>query len=172
MVILGATLLWSTDASSRFGEIAPVAQSSVISLGITQVSEGDDFATRVLANRWNMSGGPQPDFPTVLGGIDRGSFISSGGTWQMTSAGNDPGIWLLPSGISVTQKILKLGDRYPIDSSHYSLLSFYLCSDSAGTSNILWFLDQAPRQEHAQDREASLQARALCRPRRITRRRV
>lgn len=158
LVVVAGSMIWSSEARSWFGESAPTAQSSTISIGTTQVSEGDDFATRILRHPWDMTEGPQPDFPTVFGFIDRASFNSSGGIWQMTTLGNDPGIWLLPSGISNTQEVLKLGDRYPIDSSHYSLLSFYLCSDSAGTSNILWFLDQSPHTQFAESYFISIDA--------------
>ncbi len=150
LIVIISTMIWNLDAQSWIGQNIGAQASASISLGTTVVGEGDDFATRVLGLPWDMVIGPQPDFPTALAGIDRGSFSTSSGIWDMTTVGNDPSIWLLPSGINDTQEILKLGDRYPIDSSFYDLLSFYLCSDSSGTSNILWFLDQSPHSQFAE----------------------
>lgn len=104
------------------------------------IAEGDDFATRVLRSPWDMSAPPYPDFPTVLGNIDRSSFTVSGGQWSMYTTNPDPRINIHPTGLA--QPALNVGSRFPIDASHYVLLSFRMCSNMAGQGQIFWFYDQ------------------------------
>src|SRR3989442_4558270 len=139
-LLLAFRLLVATDVEAASLSIPPA--SSVI-------SEGDDFATRVLGLPWDMSTGPYPDFPTVFFGVDRGSFGATNGLWSFTTTNNDPSLTLLFPGIKDTQQILRLGDRFPIDTSKYKLLSFRLCSSINDTANVYWFYDQGPHVVYA-----------------------
>jgi hypothetical protein len=134
---------------------AGVALAS-ITLTSSVTSEGDDFATRVLGLPWDMSTGPYPDFATVFQGnpvgVDRASFAAAGGIWSFTTTTNDPSLLLLSPGIQNTQRVLRLGDRFPIDTSKYKLLSFRLCSSANSTANVHWFYDQAPHSVFASSR--------------------
>ena len=104
------------------------------------IGEGTDFATRVLRTPWDMSSPPYPDFPTVLGNIDRQTFAVHGGTWEMYTTNDDPRVNIHPTGLA--EPALKVGSRFPIDASRYVLLSFRMCISQAGYAQIFWFYDQ------------------------------
>jgi hypothetical protein len=109
------------------------------------VKEGDDYATRVIGQPWDMSVGPYPDFTTVLGpNINRSSFSVANGIWSFTTANNDPAMFMVPPSIQSTQMVLKLGDRYPVNTSKYRLLTFRMFSNANTGANVYWFYDQAP----------------------------
>jgi hypothetical protein len=108
------------------------------------ISEGDDYATRIIGKPWDMTTPPYPDLPTVLYNINRASFTSSNGYWNFTTATNDPSVNLVETGIANTQKVLKLGDTFPVNTSKYHLLSFRMYSNIASTANVYWFYDQSP----------------------------
>ena len=120
--------------------------TATLTLGIAEISEGNDFATRVLALPWDMNGPPYPDFPTAFTNVDRPSFVANGVTWNMTATNNDPNVWLHWSSIIDTQEVLRLGDKYPIDTSLYKLLSFQLCNNSGANNfaNVYWMYDKSP----------------------------
>jgi hypothetical protein len=112
-----------------------------ISLGTTLIGEGDDFATRVLGLPWDMSKAPYPDYPTTFTNFNRGTFSMAGGIWTI-QGDSDPYIWFLNPGIANAQKVLRLGDQYPIDADKYRLFSAKLCSDTADSGVVYWYLDQ------------------------------
>ena len=104
------------------------------------VSEGNDFATRVLRSPWDMSLPPYPDFPSVLGNFSRSSLNVSSGMWSMNTTNGDPRVNIYPTGLA--QIALNVGSRFPIDASRYVLLSFRMCSSQSGSGQIYWFYDQ------------------------------
>ena len=137
-VLAASLLLVSLDS------ITPHVQAAshpFISLATTLIGEGDDFATRVLGIPWDMKRDPYPDYPSSFSNFDRSSFSSSGGMWNMQGA-FDPNIYLLSPGIADTQKVLKIGDEYPIDAGKYRLFSTRLCSDINDGGVVYWYLDQ------------------------------
>ena len=101
------------------------APDTRLTIGKSVIGEGDDFATRVLGLPWDMSAQPYPDFITTLKNIQRSTFTTDGDQWNLSATSNDPVIWLLWPGINNTQKVLKLGDRYPINAGNYKLLSLF-----------------------------------------------
>jgi hypothetical protein len=118
-----------------------------VNLGTTVVSEGDDFFTQVIGLPLDMSSDPYPDFPTTLANVSRNSFSASNGIWSFNSTNSDPNVWLLwPSiqhvGGGDLQKVLRLGDRFPINAGKYKLLSFRLCAGTSTYANVYWY-DQA-----------------------------
>jgi hypothetical protein len=119
--------------------VSAQAEVLAVNLGTTNISEGDDFATRVLGMPWDMSSGPYPDFPTVFDNVARNTFSASGGVWSYTTSSNDPNVWLLWPSLAGIQKVLRMGDRFPIQSSKYKLLTFRLCSNAADNLNLYWY---------------------------------
>jgi hypothetical protein len=143
LLILTAGLLAFISITTNNTLATPQA---TLTLNVTEISEGNDFATRVLAIPWDMNGQPYPDFPTTFKNINRSLFIADGDTWTMSATNIDPNLWLLWSSIIDTQEVLRLGDKYPIDSSLYKLLSFQLCNNSTVNefANVYWMYDKSP----------------------------
>jgi hypothetical protein len=136
LVPLGVWLGGAHDAVAQ--TLGPPAPSTI--------REGTDFATFVLGQPWDMKSEPYPDFPTVLFGYDRpASTVSNGNIWTITTNTADAGIRIHAPGLQQTQKVLKLGDRFPIDAFTYNILSFQLCSTALSTAQILWFTQQDPQ---------------------------
>ncbi|HUF40145.1 MAG TPA: hypothetical protein VMN57_16595 [Anaerolineales bacterium] len=134
---------------------AEAASPASLVLGTTLIGEGDDFATRVIGIPWwNMNGAPYPDYFIAVQDINRNSFkVTENGFWEMTSTTQDPGIWLHWPGISLTQRVLRMGDTRPIDANKYKLLSYYMCLEKAPApddfdwaANVFWMYDQAPHE--------------------------
>lgn len=109
------------------------------------VREGENFATTLLGAPWDMNSNPYPDFTTVLGNFDRGSFSISGGIWDAYTLNSDPGVRIHPTGLA--QPVMKDGSRFPIDTSKYRLLSFRMYSSQGYTPGsgyvayVYWFYD-------------------------------
>ena len=101
-LILISWILLSSNSSFTTVE---AAGPEAISLGVTVISEGDDFATRVLGFPWDMNGDPYPDYPTTFTNFDRGTFSASGDVWSI-QGGVDPYVWFLNPSIKDTQKEL------------------------------------------------------------------
>ncbi len=118
--------------------------SAGLSLGTSVIPEGDDFATRVLGQPWDMNGDPYPDIKTTFWNIDRNSFNQVNGAWSLQATSSDPALWLHWTGINNTQKVLKLGDRFPIETNKYELLSFHMCTGQDTLANLYWFYDRSP----------------------------
>ncbi len=122
---------------------ASEAQSVIINNQV--IGEGNDFATKILGLPWNMSSPPYPDYITVFDNFDRGSLSIQNGMWSINTQERvpyDPNIWLHSPGIENTQKVLRIGDRFPIDTSVYRLLSIRMCSDISDYMNVYWYLTQ------------------------------
>ncbi len=113
-----------------------------LSLDVSVVSEGNDFATRVLGLPWDMNSLPYPGFTTTLRNFSSTTFSVSGGLWSMTATNNDPNIWILWPSIKDTQHVLRLGDSYPINASTYDLLTLRMCSSDSDYMNFLWWKQQ------------------------------
>ena len=96
------------------------------------VSEGDDFATTVLGDPWDMS---QPtDIPT-LHGLPNGTI--SGGLLSYSVQSNPSEVPLLFCGFVGAMDVGKLGVNYPIDTDHYRWLSFRIWQP-AGNIHVRW----------------------------------
>lgn len=139
LIISGLLLLSRRPLSFARPSVAPA-------ITITQpdgindvVGEGEDFATAVLGAPWEMNSSPYPDFPTVMGSFDRGSFSVSGSIWDAYTLNNDPGVMIHSTGLA--QPVMKDGSRFPIDTSKYHLLSFRMYSSKPDVAYIYWFYD-------------------------------
>ena len=122
-----------------FGGPANGAPTQEMTLTVSTIGEGKDFASQILGMPWNMQSPPYPDFPTVFDNVSRASFSANGDDWTFTASNNDPSLWILWPNLADSQHVLKLGDRYPINASVYHLISFRLCSDQADVANVYWF---------------------------------
>ncbi len=140
--ILYSGLLVFAFGKSYFSTSANTQTS--ISLQNSVVAEGNDFATRELGMPWDMKSDPYPDFITALKNVNRSTFKVENGVWELTATNADVKFWLHWSGIENTQDILKMGENYPINSSKYKLLSFYMCADSSSRANVSWFYTGSP----------------------------
>ena len=145
MRTVGVLLIGLTAAGS-FAK-AEAQNAGILTITTTIVAEGDDFATTVLGQPWDMNDEPYPDFPTATKNIKRANFKASGGRWEMESTNADPRLWLHWTGIANTQNKLKMGDRFPIDTSKYKLLSYYLCTDQDSLTNAYWMYDRSPHDD-------------------------
>lgn len=156
-LIRGAALLavlWAASRALARPEPAIAASNAALTLGVEVIGEGDEFSTRVLGLPWwNFNGAPYPDPFTALKNIDSFS-TSPDGFWEMQSVSSDPIIWLHWTGVGTTQRVLKMGDSYPIDASRYSLLSYYMCldeapgpTDYAWAANVHWMYDRSPHDD-------------------------
>ena len=133
-------ILLLTSRQKAYAQTTPT-----LSLQNTVVSEGQDFATLELGLPWDMTDTPYPGPTTVFKrDVDLDSLVYTGDTWKFTSSGPNPLVWMLWTNIEGTQEILRLGDRYPIDTSKYKLFSFRLCSDRDDRAIFYWFYNRAP----------------------------
>jgi len=101
------------------------------------VSEGDDFATTVLGDPWDMS---QPTDIPALHGLPNGTI--SGGQLSYTVESNPSEVPLLFYGFVGAMDVGKLGVNYPIDTDHYRWLSFRIWQP-AGNIQIRWHYAEA-----------------------------
>lgn len=115
--------------------------------GVNDVlAEGDDFATTVLGDPWDMSEHtdlmayhdlPNPDF--------------SGGNLRYVMDDSRAVVRLLFPGLNGRVDLGKVGMNYPIDTSRYHWLSFSMYhSGGSGTFRIKWFYDRyaQPNREY------------------------
>jgi len=116
-------------------------EAASISLSKTAVGEGSDFATRVLGQPWDMSADPYPDFRTVFYNFDQSGFSVNNGIWTMQPAKADASITLHYRGEYLTQRVLKLGDVYPIDPNYYRILTIRMNSPRDTWARLYWFMD-------------------------------
>lgn len=124
-ILLAVTgpLGWSTSA----GDVAQAKTLAFTISGGGAVGEGDEFATRVIGDPWDMS--EQSD---ILPWNDLPGANISGGVLSYILPSSFPGLPLLfPAGSQIDAG--KIGALYPIDADRYHWLSFRL-KQSAGTS--------------------------------------
>lgn len=105
------------------------------------IAEGDDFATVVLGDPWDMEQLTDIFQPTNIGSISISDRIFSG-----FSTSNDPYFWVLHPGYPGVQNIGKNGVNYPIDASRYRRLSFRLWLPPGENSyaHIYWNTEPDP----------------------------
>ena len=132
--VIGLAISIVSYYQPSFGATLPALTLDKLNIG-----EGDDFASQNLGLPWDMESPPYPDFPTVFHNVDRGSFSANSDDWTFSSTNNDPNLWMLWPNIADSQDVLRMGDRFPIDASHYRLLSFRLCSNLADVANVYWY---------------------------------
>lgn len=137
VVLLG--LVWAQPGLAAPG----MAQSGALVVG-----EGNDFATRVLRDAWDMDA--YSDVSQYLNQSGQNINISvpdpiNNGLFTYTTLNKEPAITVLDTGYETAMKIGKVGYRYPIDPSTYKCL--YLAAGSSAfnpTANglrIMWFAD-------------------------------
>jgi len=101
------------------------------------LAEGDDFATTVLGDPWDMN-----EHTDVMAyhGLDNPSF--SGGQLTFTLRDRVTLLRILFPGLKNRVDVGKIGMNYPIDTSRYRWLSFRMYQSQGGTSRIKWFYDR------------------------------
>ena len=111
------------------------------------IPEGNDFATRVLRDTWDMS--QYSDISQYINSDDSQSALQNiqvtNGVFSAHSISTDPLFFVLFPGYLNTISVGKVGDQFPIDSSVYKCMYFAMKVDS-GPSNtgpdpfqIFWF---------------------------------
>jgi hypothetical protein len=107
-------MLWSVPAG---------AQTITLS-GTTTTPPFREFATRELADPWDMS--QRTDIGWLTWGVDESSNLAgmafSGGIFSATPSNDDPHFYLLDTWQPGSAKVGKLGVNYPIDTAVYSYL--------------------------------------------------
>lgn len=117
----------------------PVLAEPQVTITITQpdgvddvVGEGDDFATTVFGDPWDMD--QSTDIP-ALHGLPNGTI--SGGLLYYTVQSNPSEVPLLFYGFVGAMDVGKLGVNYPVNTDHYRWLSFRIWQPE-GNIQIRW----------------------------------
>ena len=100
------------------------------------VGNGDDFATTVLGDPWDMS--EHTDIMALHGLPDS---TISGGVLHFTMDSSSENVRLLFPGLEGREDVGKIGMNYPIDASHYHWLAFRMYHPG-GLFRIKWFYDR------------------------------
>ena len=142
--VLVVSICW---AGWQLDQNASVLAESQATITITQpdgvddvVGNGDDFATTVLGDPWNMS---EPTDIPALHGV-QGGMISNGVLTYTVLDSSDPYVHipLLHAGAGgAIDAGIKVGSNYPIDTDHYRWLSFRM-NQSEGYFTVRWFYDK------------------------------
>ncbi|MFN8391574.1 MAG: VCBS repeat-containing protein [Bdellovibrionota bacterium] len=107
-------------------------------------AEGDDFASSVLENPWDMNERRDIGYEE---NFDGRSIQSSGGVWSGVNAG--PGGYIFPlfggfsgsllsEGLMGDRELPRFGANHPVDSSRYTLLSYRLRHSARSTLAVYW----------------------------------
>jgi hypothetical protein len=116
----------------------------------TTINEGDDFATNVLQNPWDMSERRDIGFEEYFQG---NSISVHDGLW--TAVNQLAGGYVFPlfggfigsltaEGLSGDRQLPKFGINHPINSSRYSVLSFRMRHSARSTYAIYWANNPQP----------------------------
>lgn len=139
VLALSAVVISVCWAGSCFDRDKLVLAEPQATITITQpdgvddvVGEGDDFATTVLGDPWDMD---QPTDVLALHGLPNG--VINDGLLSYTVQSNPSEVSLLFYGFVDAMNVGKLGSNYPIDADHYRWLSFRIWQP-AGNIQIRW----------------------------------
>jgi hypothetical protein len=130
--------------------VVPIAQ--VTQAQSNTVKEGNDFATQVLRDPWDMN--QYSDVSQYLNDAGQPPSLQniqvSNGVFSATSATKDPLIMPLFPGYYSMMEIGKVGNKYPIQASKYHCL--YLAMNISNTSpinayEVFWFQDSGLHQQ-------------------------
>lgn len=120
--------------------VRPVAAQSVT------VREGNDFATQVLRDPWDMN--EFSDISQYLNNsgqsINLQNIQVANGIFSAQSATNDPQFTALFPGYQTAMLLGKVGHNFPIQSSTYKCLFISMLSSSSKPDNleVYWFKDE------------------------------
>ncbi|MBP7963932.1 MAG: hypothetical protein KA003_18255 [Caldilineaceae bacterium] len=104
-----------------------------------KVAEGDDFASRVLGDPWDMAEISDIYNEKTVGLAD---LQMTSGLLTAVSRTDDPGIYLLWPGWTMdVPNVGKLGANFPINADYYSHLSFRMYASQPGHAGLIWFQD-------------------------------
>ena len=116
------------------------------------ISEGDDFATTVLGNPWDMSEVTPPDVESTIN-VDNVSITN--GHWFGVARNNDPQLYLLSRGYGQNNPCcagsvhFRTNDGFvnPIDADKYHFVSVRMNLSGTNATNegqFLWYRDDSP----------------------------
>jgi len=100
------------------------------------VSEGDDFATSVLGDPWDMN-----EYSDMLAYHGLPGATIEGGMYRLTMSSSAAEIQIYLGGIVGAMDVGKIGANYPIDTNRYRWLSFRM-KHPGGNIQIKWFYDR------------------------------
>ena len=100
------------------------------------VGNGNDFATAVLRDPWDMN-----EASDIWEAYNMSNVLFANGKLSFTT-GADPAFWLLHQGYGSDLNIGKTGVTYPINADYYRVFSFRMNSQQAGFAYIYWYKDQ------------------------------
>jgi hypothetical protein len=143
---------WITPLPARAEGTTPQPESpdQTVSISPTKVKEGNDFATQILADPWQMN-----EFSDVSRYINESGVVQhlnnvqvANGLFSATSASSDAQFYTLFPGFqssldSVNYPVLS-GSIYPIDSAKYRCLytRMKINTNTSDTMRIFWFADK------------------------------
>ncbi len=134
-MIVGGLLFFTLPAHATLTVTAPPAGSTI-------VASGDDYATQVLGNAWDMSDSADVDIDDSVG---YSSLTVGGGLLNGTIAASGCGAGFFPLFFGYTNTVKTFpGELHPIDTAHYRFLSMKIrvSGGSAQQPNIpLFFQD-------------------------------
>ena len=135
--VLGLSLLIAAPAFAQSLTLTSPTQG-------LSVAEGDDFASGVLQNPWDMSQRRDIGFEENFQGQ---SIQSQNGIWSGLNSGGAGYVFPLfggfagsldAEGLPEDLELPRYGTKHPIDSNKYYLLSYRLRHSSRGTYAIYW----------------------------------
>jgi len=140
VLTLSALVIASWCAGERLNSGASSLARPQAIITITQpdgvddvVGEGDDFATTVLGDPWDMN---QQTDVLALHGLP-GATISNG-ILRYTSQSSASEVPLLCRGLVGAMDVGKIGVNYPIDTDRYRWLSFRIMQPAGSSIQIRW----------------------------------
>jgi hypothetical protein len=114
--------------------------------GQVVVRPADEFATRVLQDRWDMN--ERTDLGAFINGVDQplpnlNNIAFADGLFTATAATHDPSVFFLDTGIPGEAHVRRSGRRFPIDASVYRRLTYRMClgggpGTRVGASQLFW----------------------------------
>jgi hypothetical protein len=138
-----------TLALAAFLGTAASAQTITAPAGQVAVSPADDFAVRVLQDRWDLS--QRTDLGWFLNSADQPApsltgISFAGGQLSATSTGAGANVFLLETGFPGAAPIGKSGLALPIDANRYKRLTFKMClgtppGGGAAQARLAWSHD-------------------------------
>ncbi|QBB71849.1 hypothetical protein ELE36_16630 [Pseudolysobacter antarcticus] len=138
--ITRAAAPWLVFALSVIGVL--ISANPALALSVTQpsaatvIAAGDDYATQVLGNAWDMS--DAVDIDTEESGL-MSSQVFSAGIFSGATTGNGASIYPLFMGYSGSINLSR-GANFPIATSHYRYVTIKLRVHSASQNVNLYFL--------------------------------
>ena len=88
--------------------------------GVTRITQGQDYATWVIGNPWDMA---EPGDVVLAESKDLAGETLADGVYSFQTLSNDNRFWMVFFGLPIAFNGLETGERHPIDTSTYRYLT-------------------------------------------------